>query len=88
MNLMCPTPSPNFSKKGTCYPVLRAQLTGGLSLPPEGDFFQLLFNFFELILRRNEIGRVVGRLGLRLGLVPAIVIAASGKLSSPGKPSL
>jgi len=33
-------------------PVLRAQLTGGLSLP-EGDFFQLLFNFFELILRRD-----------------------------------
>jgi len=43
-------------------PVLRAQLTGGLSLP-EGDFFQLLFNFFELILRSGEIGLIVGRLG-------------------------
>jgi len=43
-------------------PVLRAQLIGGLSLP-EGDFFQLLFNFFELILRSGEFGQVVGRLG-------------------------
>ena len=48
-------------------PVLRAQLTGGLSLPG-GDFFQLLFNFFELILRSGEIGRVVGCLGFRVGV--------------------
>jgi len=46
---------------------LRAQLTGGLSLP-EGDFFQLLSNFVELILRSGEIGRVVGRLGFRVGV--------------------
>ena len=44
-----------------------ALITGGLSLP-EGDFFQLLFNFFELILRSGEIGRVVGRLGFRVGV--------------------
>ena len=51
-----------LSRMSHCAQVLRAQLTGGLSLP-EGDFFQLLFNFFELILRSGEIGRVVGRLG-------------------------
>jgi len=33
-----------------------------------GWFFQLFFNFFELILRSGKIGRVVGRLGFTVGV--------------------